>query len=94
MLAGQLAAARDILRALARERLAAGDGELAARAVLAMGGGIGGFEVDVLDVDRRRCSPLRGSCFRGRQRGEGGHPGSARRRHREHRPGQRAGYGA
>ena len=52
VLSGQLAAARDILRALARDRLSAGDGELAARAVLAMGGGIGGFEVDVLDVEQ------------------------------------------
>jgi len=52
VLAGQLQEGRRLLRELARERLAALDGEAAARAVLAMGGGPGGFEVDLEDVEQ------------------------------------------
>lgn len=49
VLAGQLLEGRRALRELAHERLAANDGDTAARAVLAMGGGPGGFEVDLQD---------------------------------------------
>jgi hypothetical protein len=52
VLAGQVMEGRNLLRDLARERLAAGDGETAARAVLAMGGGAGGFEVDLADAEQ------------------------------------------
>jgi hypothetical protein len=52
VLAGQLVEGRQLLRELARERLATEDGETAARAVLAMGGGPGGFEVDLDDVEQ------------------------------------------
>ena len=52
VLAGQLVTGRAMLRELARERLAAGDGETAARALLAMGGGPGGFEVDLGDTEQ------------------------------------------
>jgi AAA ATPase domain len=52
VLAGQLPEGRRVLRELARERLAAHDGETAARAVLAMGGGPGGFEVDLEDREQ------------------------------------------
>jgi hypothetical protein len=52
VLAGQLVEGRAVLRELARERLAASDGETAALAVLAMGGGLGGFEVDLGDVEQ------------------------------------------
>ena len=51
VLAGQLLEGRRLLRELARERLAAQDGETAARAVLAMGGP-GGFEVDLEDPEQ------------------------------------------
>ncbi|MCW2540951.1 MAG: hypothetical protein JWN95_2676 [Frankiales bacterium] len=64
VLAGQLAKGRAVLRELARERLAASDGETAARAVLATGGGLGGFEVDLGDVEQavmlERALPLLG----------------------------------
>lgn len=50
VLSGQLIEGRTVLRDLARERLAAGDGDTAARAVLAMGGGPGGFEVALGDA--------------------------------------------
>ncbi|HZX08921.1 ATP-binding protein, partial [Kribbella sp.] len=49
VLAGELAAGRDTLRAVAR---ATDDPELIARAVLAMGGGVGGFEVDLGDEEQ------------------------------------------
>ena len=52
VLAGQLVAGRAALRELARERLAEQDGETAARALLAMGGGPGGFEVDLADAEQ------------------------------------------
>lgn len=52
VLAGQVGEGRAVLRELARERLAAGDGETAARALLAMGGGPGGFEVDLADAEQ------------------------------------------
>lgn len=52
VLAGQLGEGRAVLRELARERLADGDGETAARALLAMGGGPGGFEVDLEDPEQ------------------------------------------
>ncbi|MFF0270411.1 ATP-binding protein [Kribbella sp. NPDC004536] len=48
VLAGELTAGRDTLRAVART---AGDPETVARAVLAMGGGVGGFEVDLGDEE-------------------------------------------
>ncbi|HEY3513397.1 AAA family ATPase [Kribbella sp. NPDC051137] len=49
VLAGELAAGRDTLRAVARTTE---DPELVARAVLAMGGGVGGFEVDLGDEEQ------------------------------------------
>ncbi|HEY3556147.1 MAG TPA: AAA family ATPase [Kribbella sp.] len=52
VLAGELAAGRDTLRAVARAALATGDPETVARAVLAMGGGVGGFEVDLGDSEQ------------------------------------------
>jgi len=51
MLAGQMNEGRDVLRRVAHDALAIDDGELAARAVLAMGGA-GGFEVDLFDTDQ------------------------------------------
>ena len=53
LLAGDLRAARATLRTAAQEALQRGDGELLARAVLAMGTGIGGFEVDIYDDEQR-----------------------------------------
>ena len=52
MLAGQIGAGRDTLRAVAQKARDAADGEELARAVLAMGGGVGGFEVDMFDVEQ------------------------------------------
>ena len=52
VLSGQLLEGRRLLRELAQERLAAHDGETGARAVLAMGGGVGGFEVDLEDPEQ------------------------------------------
>lgn len=52
VLAGEMTAGRNVLRRLARDRIAASDGETAARAVLAMGGGPGGFEVDLADAEQ------------------------------------------
>lgn len=52
VLAGEMSAGRAALRQVARDCVAAGDGETAARAVLAMGGGAGGFEVDLFDVEQ------------------------------------------
>ncbi|MER7245101.1 AAA family ATPase [Kribbella sp. NPDC000426] len=49
VLAGELAAGRDTLRAVARE---ATDPRTVARAVLGMGGGVGGFEVDLSDTEQ------------------------------------------
>ncbi|MGW7686052.1 ATP-binding protein [Kribbella sp. NPDC054772] len=52
VLAGELATGRDTLRAVARAAAADGDAETVARAVLAMGGGVGGFEVDLSDGEQ------------------------------------------
>ncbi|WP_432891084.1 ATP-binding protein [Kribbella sp. CA-245084] len=49
VMAGELAAGRDTLRAVARE---ATDPRTVARAVLGMGGGVGGFEVDLSDTEQ------------------------------------------
>jgi hypothetical protein len=54
VLAGQLAAGRNTLRGVARDAAAAGEVETVARAVLAMGGGVGGFEVDLDDSEQIR----------------------------------------
>ena len=51
VLSGEMSAGRSALRELAHECLNTGDGETAARALLAMGGGAAGFEVDVDDVE-------------------------------------------
>ena len=53
LLAGDLRAARTTLRTAAQQALDREDGELLARAVLAMGTGIGGFEVDIYDDEQR-----------------------------------------
>lgn len=50
--AGRIGAGRETLRQVARAAREAGDGEDLARAVLAMGGGIGGFEVDLSDSEQ------------------------------------------
>jgi len=52
VLAGQLVDGRALLRELAHERLAVDDGDTAARALLAMGGGPGGFEIDLADAEQ------------------------------------------
>ena len=52
--AGHIGAGRDVLRLVARKAKEAKAGEVLARAVLAMGGGVGGFEVDVLDLEQER----------------------------------------
>ena len=52
--AGHIGAGRDVLRMVARKAKEANAGEVLARAVLAMGGGVGGFEVDVLDLEQGR----------------------------------------
>ena len=52
VLAGELAAGRDTLRAVAQEAAADGDAPTVAQAVLAMGGGVGGFEVDLSDTEQ------------------------------------------
>ena len=52
VLAGQLHAGRDTLRAVARQARAEGDAEELALAVLGMGGGVGGFEVDIFDAEQ------------------------------------------
>ncbi|HZQ86356.1 MAG TPA: AAA family ATPase [Acidimicrobiales bacterium] len=49
VLAGELGAGRAALRQAAADARTEGRGELLARAVLAMGTGVGGFEVDVFD---------------------------------------------
>ena len=65
VMAGQIGAGRDTLRLVARKARDAGAGEELARAVLAMGGGVGGFEVDLFDVEqdpaprRRAAAPPR-----------------------------------
>ncbi|HEX6539384.1 MAG TPA: AAA family ATPase, partial [Candidatus Dormibacteraeota bacterium] len=53
LLAGDLRDARETLRTAAQRALEHGDGELLARAVLAMGTGVGGFEVDIYDDEQR-----------------------------------------
>lgn len=53
LLAGDLRAARETLRFAAQQALDREDGDLLARAVLAMGTGIGGFEVDIYDDEQR-----------------------------------------
>lgn len=54
VLAGEPAAGRATLHALATAALAEGDMETVARAVLGMGGGLGGFEVDLTDTEQTR----------------------------------------
>lgn len=51
--AGQIEAGRDTLREVAIEARADGDADTVARAVLAFGGGVGGFEVDTFDTEQR-----------------------------------------
>ena len=50
--AGHIGAGRDTLRLVARKALETEAAGVFARAVLAMGGGVGGFEVDVLDFEQ------------------------------------------
>lgn len=50
--AGQIAEGRETLRRVARTARASGSAEVLARAVLSMGGGVGGFEVDLFDPDQ------------------------------------------
>lgn len=50
--AGRIGAGRETLRQVSWAARDAGDGENLARAVLAMGGGVGGFEVDLFDPDQ------------------------------------------
>jgi hypothetical protein len=50
--AGDLPGGREVLRWVARSALDSGRSELAGRAVLAMGGGVGGFEVDIGDREQ------------------------------------------
>jgi hypothetical protein len=71
VMAGRIGAGRDILRTVARKARDAGAAEELARAVLAMGGGVGGFEVDLFDVgqtplleDALRLLPARDSTLR------------------------------
>ena len=71
VMAGQIGAGRDILRTVAGKARDAGAAEELARAVLAMGGGVGGFEVDLFDVgqtplleDALRLLPARDSALR------------------------------
>ena len=52
VLAGELTSGRETLRRVAREAAAAGQAQTVARAVLAMGGGVGGFEVDLTDIEQ------------------------------------------
>jgi AAA ATPase domain len=52
--AGHIGAGRDTLRLVARKAMETEAAEVLARAVLAMGGGIGGFEVNVLDFEQER----------------------------------------
>jgi AAA ATPase domain len=50
--AGHIAAGRETLRMVARKAREDGVAEVLARAVLAMGGGVGGFEVDIFDPEQ------------------------------------------
>ena len=50
--AGHIGAGRDTLRLVARKAREAGAGDVLARSLLAMGGGVGGFEVDVFDLEQ------------------------------------------
>ena len=50
--AGHIGAGRDTLRQVAQKAKEAGAAEILARAVLAMGGGVGGFEVDIFDLEQ------------------------------------------
>ena len=50
--AGQISAGRDTLRAVAQKARDSAIGEELAYAVLAMGGGVGGFEVDLFDPEQ------------------------------------------
>jgi hypothetical protein len=52
VLSGEMSTGRAALRQVARDCVAASDGETSARAILAMGGGAGGFEVDLFDVEQ------------------------------------------
>jgi hypothetical protein len=51
--AGQIEAGRETLHEVAVEARAGGDADTVARAVLAFGGGVGGFEVDTFDTEQR-----------------------------------------
>jgi AAA ATPase domain len=69
--AGHIGAGRDTLRLVARKALETEAAEDLARAVLAMGGGVGGFEVDIFDFeqgsllkDALRLLPARDSALR------------------------------
>jgi hypothetical protein len=52
VLAGQIGAGRDTLRVVAQKARDSAAGEELAYAVLAMGGGVGGFEVDMFDAEQ------------------------------------------
>ena len=52
VLAGQIGAGRDTLRVVAQKARDSAAGEELAYAVLAMGGGVGGFEVDMFDPEQ------------------------------------------
>jgi predicted ATPase len=71
VLAGQIGAGRETLRVVAQKARDSAAGEELAYAVLAMGGGVGGFEVDMFDVeqvpllkDALRLLPARDSALR------------------------------
>jgi hypothetical protein len=71
VLAGQMTAGRNTLRVVAQQARDSSAGEELAYAVLAMGGGVGGFEVDMFDPeqaplleDALRLLPARGSALR------------------------------
>ena len=66
VLAGQIGAGRDTLRAVAQKARDAAAGEELARAVLAMGGGVGGFEVDCSMSSRPHSSRTPCGSFRTR----------------------------
>jgi hypothetical protein len=52
VLAGQIGAGRETLRVVAQKARDSADGDELAYAVLAMGGGVGGFEVDMFDAEQ------------------------------------------
>jgi predicted ATPase len=81
--AGHIGAGRETLRLVARKALETEAAENLARAVLAMGGGVGGFEVDVFDFEQerllKRCSAT-SSCPRRRAPGSSSCPAFSRQR--------------